>query len=167
MRHDQISPMIYYWQDIFLFDSDIWQWSHPLMIPLHCLWAKSSNRPRGQFDCDMTLFLLFLFDVVHSHAPCGCCSIDCSKIRMKCTLDNLKITVLRLKINLAFCYNTKSRLIWSFKLSRTVTKLFKQYDWVIWLISADILKCKFRYVMVRYEKLSLGELTRVSILLTN
>ena len=50
------------------------------MIPLHCLWAKSNNRPRGQFDCDMTLFLLFLFDVVHSHAPCGCCSIDCSDV---------------------------------------------------------------------------------------
>ena len=22
------------------FHSDVWQWSHPLMVPLHCLWAK-------------------------------------------------------------------------------------------------------------------------------
>ena len=44
-------------------------------------------------------------------------------------LDNLKvIVVLRLEINLTSCFNTKSSLIWSFKLSRTVTKLFKQYD---------------------------------------
>ena len=26
------------------FDSDIRQFSHSLMIPLHCLWAKSNNR---------------------------------------------------------------------------------------------------------------------------
>ena len=47
-------------------------------------------------------------------------------------LDNLKmIVVLRLKINLTSCFNTKSSLIWSFELSHTVTKLFKQYDLVI------------------------------------
>ena len=28
-------------------DSDVKQWSHLLMIPLHCLWAKSNNRTRG------------------------------------------------------------------------------------------------------------------------
>ena len=58
--------------------------------------------------------------------------IQCSKmvkIQMKCMLDNLKvIVVLRLKINLTSGFNTKSSLIWSFKLSHTVTKLFKQYD---------------------------------------
>ena len=34
------------------FDSDVRQWSHPLIIPLHCLWAKSSNITCGQFECD-------------------------------------------------------------------------------------------------------------------
>ena len=38
------------------FDSDFRQWSHPSMIPLHCLWAKSNNRTRGQFECDATWF---------------------------------------------------------------------------------------------------------------
>ena len=51
------------------------------MIPPHCLWAKSNNRPRGQFEHDMTLFIylffLFLFNFVHSHARCSCCSIVC------------------------------------------------------------------------------------------
>ena len=39
------------------FDSDIRQCSHPLMIPLHCLWAKSNNRTRGQLECNVTLSL--------------------------------------------------------------------------------------------------------------
>ena len=38
-------------------DSDVRQLSHPLMILLHCLWAKSNYRTRGQFECDVTLFL--------------------------------------------------------------------------------------------------------------
>ena len=46
--------LIYYWQEIFLFDSDVRQRSHTLMIPLHYLWAKSNNRTCG---CDVTLFL--------------------------------------------------------------------------------------------------------------
>ena len=36
------------------------QWSHPLMIPSHCFWAKSSNRTRSQFACDVTWFCFFL-----------------------------------------------------------------------------------------------------------
>ena len=36
------------------FDSYVRQQSHPLMIPLHCFWAKSNNRTHGQFECDMT-----------------------------------------------------------------------------------------------------------------
>ena len=64
--------------------------------------------------------------------PPGAPRIQCSKmvkLPIKCMLDNLKvIVVLRLKINLTSCFNTKSSLIWSFKLSRTVTKLFKQCD---------------------------------------
>ena len=42
-------------------DSGVRQWSHPLMIPLHCLWTKSNKRTRGQFECDMTLFLFCSF----------------------------------------------------------------------------------------------------------
>ena len=41
------------------FDPDVRQWSHPLMILLHCLWAKSNYRTRGQFECDVTLFLFW------------------------------------------------------------------------------------------------------------
>ena len=84
--------------------------------------------------------------------------IQCSKmvkILVKCLLDNLKvIAVLRLKTNLTSCFGTKSSLIWSFNFPCTVT--FKQYDWVMWLISADILSCKFWYVVVRYGKVVLS-----------
>ena len=48
------------------FHSNLWQWDHPLMIPLHCLWAKSKNRTRGQFECDLTWFC-FCIDFVHMH----------------------------------------------------------------------------------------------------
>ena len=44
------------------------QWSHPLMILLHCLWAKSNNKTHGQFECDMTWFC-FYFD---------CCLFTCT-----------------------------------------------------------------------------------------
>ena len=30
------------------------------MIPLHCLWAKSNNRTRDQFECDVTGFVFVL-----------------------------------------------------------------------------------------------------------
>ena len=56
------------------FDSDIRRWSHPLMIALHCLWAKSNNITCGRFQCDVTLFW-FCFDFFRSHSRCGCCSI--------------------------------------------------------------------------------------------
>ena len=42
------------------FDSDFRQRSHPLMIPLHCLWAKSYNSMHGQFECDRTWFCFVL-----------------------------------------------------------------------------------------------------------
>ena len=48
-----------------------------------------------------------------------------------------------------------------------MTKLFKLYDWVIWLISADILSCKFWYLIVRYDKVALSWTYHVSILLAN
>ena len=34
-------------------DCGVRQWSHPLMILLHSLGAKSNNRKRGQFKCDV------------------------------------------------------------------------------------------------------------------
>ena len=60
------------------FDSDVRQWNHPLMILLHCLWAKSNYRTRGQFECDM---FCFCFDFVHSHSRWGCCSIVCLRFQ--------------------------------------------------------------------------------------
>ena len=66
--------LMYYGQKNPHFDSDIRQWSHPLMIPLHWLWAKLNSRTCGQFECDVTWFC-FYFDFVRSHAWCGCCSI--------------------------------------------------------------------------------------------
>ena len=42
------------------FESDIRLWSHPSMIPLHCLWAKSNNGTPGQFECDGLGFVLIL-----------------------------------------------------------------------------------------------------------
>ena len=42
------------------------------MIPLHCLWAKSNNRTRDQFEYDLTWFC---FELVCPHAQCGCWSI--------------------------------------------------------------------------------------------
>ena len=47
------------------FDFDGRQRSHTLMISLHCLWAKSNNTTRGQFECDVTWFC-FCFDFVRS-----------------------------------------------------------------------------------------------------
>ena len=49
------------------FESEARQWTHPLMISLHCLWAKSNNRTRGQFEYDVTWFC-FCFNFVRSHA---------------------------------------------------------------------------------------------------
>ena len=37
------------------------------MITLHCLWAKSNNRMRGQFECDVTWFCFCFKFVVHMH----------------------------------------------------------------------------------------------------
>ena len=52
------------------------QWSHSLMIPLHCLRAKSSYRTRDQFEFDVTWFC-FCFDFVCSHTRCSYYSIVC------------------------------------------------------------------------------------------
>ena len=63
------------------FESDVRQRSHTLMIPLHCLWAKSKNRTRGQFECDVTWFC-FCFDFVHSRERYGCCFIVCLRFQV-------------------------------------------------------------------------------------
>ena len=47
------------------------------MMQLHCLWAKSNNRTRGQFKCDVCDLVLLCFDFVCSHAQSGCCSMVC------------------------------------------------------------------------------------------
>ena len=56
------------------FNSDLRQWSHPLMIPLYCLWDESNNRAHGQFECDVTRFC-FYFDFICLHTRFICCSI--------------------------------------------------------------------------------------------
>ena len=65
-----MSQTIYYWQEIFILTL------RQTVKSLHCLWLKSHNRTRGQFECDMTWFC-FCFDFACSHARCGCCSIVC------------------------------------------------------------------------------------------
>ena len=59
------------------------------MIPLHCLCAKSNNRTRGQFECDVTWFV-FCFDFVRSYAQCGCCSVVC--LRFQVVQKNIRST---------------------------------------------------------------------------
>ena len=58
--------LIDYWQEIFLL-TDVRTWTHPSMIPLHCLWAKSNNTTRGQFECDVTWFCFCFGFVAHMH----------------------------------------------------------------------------------------------------
>ena len=35
------------------------------MMPLHSLWAKSNNRTHGQFECDVTCFVLVFISFDH------------------------------------------------------------------------------------------------------
>ena len=55
---------IYYWHEICLLTlrsdsvSDVWRWSHPLMIRL---WTKLNNRTRGHVECDVTFCCFFVF----------------------------------------------------------------------------------------------------------
>ena len=91
------------------FYSDVRQWSHPLMIPLHCLWTKSNNRTRGQYECDV--WLGFVFDFVRSYARCGCCSVVCLRFQVvqikqvDCKMSTKNVNNYKWK---AFCeYKTK------------------------------------------------------------
>ena len=63
------------------FASGVRQRSHPLMIPMHCLWAKSNNRTHCQFEWDVTWFC-FCFDFVRSHARRDCCSMVCLRFQV-------------------------------------------------------------------------------------
>ena len=46
------------------------------MTPLHCLWAKSNNRARGQFECDVFGFVFVFISFVPMDGavvvPYGC-----------------------------------------------------------------------------------------------
>ena len=64
-RHHAVTNNILLTRNLY-FDSDVRQRRHPLMIPLHFLWAKSNNRTPGQFECDMN-WLGFCYDFVQMH----------------------------------------------------------------------------------------------------
>ena len=40
---------------------DVRQWSHRLMITVHCLWAKSNNRAPGQSECEVAWFCFWFW----------------------------------------------------------------------------------------------------------
>ena len=75
LRHDQI--LCYYWQEIFLLnltsDSEAIFWLY------HCIVCGLNQTIERVVNLNMTLLIffvcLFLFDFVHLHARCGCCSI--------------------------------------------------------------------------------------------
>ena len=82
---------------ILAFDSEVRQWSHPLMIPLYCLRAKSNNRTRGQFECDVTWFS-FCFDFVRSHEQWK--EVKRKHRQRKRKPDNINELILKTKANL-------------------------------------------------------------------
>ena len=51
------------------FDSDVRQWSHPLMVLLHCLGAKSNYRT--VVNLNVTWFVLILFIHIHDAYDCS------------------------------------------------------------------------------------------------
>ena len=75
LRHDQI--LCYYWQEIFLLnltsDSEAIFWLY------HCIVCGLNQTIERVVNLNMTLLIffvcLFLFDFVHLHTRCGCCSI--------------------------------------------------------------------------------------------
>ena len=75
-----LSQTIFYSKEIFLMNLMPDSEAILLMIPLNCLWGKSNNRTRGQFECNVTWFcfvLFFIFYFFFLHARCGCYSIFC------------------------------------------------------------------------------------------
>ena len=62
-----------------------------LIIPLHCLWAKSNNKAGGKFECDVIWFC-FCFDFVSSHARFGCCSIVCLRFHVQIKQVECKVS---------------------------------------------------------------------------
>ena len=53
-RHHDEPNINILWTRNLPFDFDARQSRHPLMIPMQCLWAKSNNRTRCQFECNVT-----------------------------------------------------------------------------------------------------------------
>ena len=68
-HHTEPNVNILLARNIF-FDPDVRQWSHPSMIPMHCLWAKANNRTCGQFECDVTWpgFVFVLISFIHIYS---------------------------------------------------------------------------------------------------
>ena len=73
LRHDQTSCWAkHYWQEILWtrnlhFDSDVRQWTSPLLTPLHCLWDQSNNRTGGQFNVTWIGFVFTWISFIHIH----------------------------------------------------------------------------------------------------
>ena len=65
--------------------SSLWHWRQTVKPSFNdtiaCLWDKSDNRTRGQFEYDVTCFC-FCFDFIRSHAQCGCYSIVCLRFQV-------------------------------------------------------------------------------------
>ena len=67
-----------------------------LSIPLNCLWAKSNNRTRGQFE---VTWFWFWFDFARSRASYNCCSIACLRFQVvqlkqvDCKMSTKNITI--------------------------------------------------------------------------
>ena len=63
------------------FDSDVRQWNHPKWY--HCIvcWLNWTTGRLVSLNVMWLYFLFFLFDFVHSHARCRCCSIVCLRFQ--------------------------------------------------------------------------------------
>ena len=76
-----IMLIIYHWQEIFLLtptsDSEvILQWYHCIVCGLNRTIERVLNMNMRW------LYFFCLFDFVHSHAECGCCSIVCLRFQV-------------------------------------------------------------------------------------
>ena len=60
-----LSQTIFYSKEIFLMNLMPDSEAILLMIPLNCLWGKSNNRTRGQFECNVTWFCFVLFFIFY------------------------------------------------------------------------------------------------------
>ena len=82
-------------------ESGVRQWSHPLMILLHCLCAKSNNETRGQFERDMTWVFFFFFYFVRSHHEDNISIFTCTAwLLFHSLLERVVVGRVRLKLDL-------------------------------------------------------------------